>query len=140
MEETLLAMRKWFAEKCLCPMGDFIYPHIEWLHPDYVTVARIPLAAIIVTVIWIFWPEPPLFWLIVAESAFILACISDMVDGWLARKKGLDKMLAPLYPDRQVTLFYRPIMTSTAKYSANWTNSSQEMKSSYRRKGAVTLT
>ena len=88
MEETLLAMRKWLATNCFTPIGNWIFPWVEWINPDWLTIARIPMAIIVVIILWSAWHAP---WLWLAELTFVLACLSDIADGWLARKKEVDQ-------------------------------------------------
>lgn len=51
--------------------------------PNILTFARMP--AVVLIVLWTYWAGP---WASAALALFILAAITDLLDGWVARKVG----------------------------------------------------
>jgi CDP-diacylglycerol--glycerol-3-phosphate 3-phosphatidyltransferase len=57
-----------------------------WNIPNLLTVARVALVPVMVALLW---NEPDRFWSAVACAIFVVAMITDIVDGALARRWGL---------------------------------------------------
>jgi CDP-diacylglycerol---glycerol-3-phosphate 3-phosphatidyltransferase len=60
--------------------------------PNLLTLLRIGLVPVVVVVL--FWPTPGARAL--AAGCFLLACVTDFLDGWLARRHGITSALGEL--------------------------------------------
>src|SRR5262249_55718035 len=60
--------------------------------PNLLTLVRVGLVPVVVVVL--LWPTPGAR--AIAAGAFLLACLTDFLDGWLARRHGLTTALGQL--------------------------------------------
>lgn len=57
-----------------------------WNIPNLLTLARI---AVIPVLVWVLWDEPNTKWDMIACAIFVVAQLTDIIDGWLARRWNL---------------------------------------------------
>lgn len=67
----------------------------KYMLVQYVTVARIPIAAAAAILLYFAQPQTPLAWVVV--SLLIVSELSDMIDGHLARKLGMSSRFGALF-------------------------------------------